>query len=55
MAVTRETPTAAVLSNLYDIIRNTIQDTDAYYTDDQTEALKKDPNNIFLKHERKTK
>ena len=54
MAVTRKVPTAPVLTNLYDTIRKTIQDTDAYYTTEQIEALKQDNNNIFLE-ERKTK
>lgn len=55
MAVTRKVPTAPVLTNLYDTIRRTIQDTDAYYTTEQIEALKQDKKNIFLKEERKTK
>lgn len=55
MAVTRNTPTAAVLSNLYDIIKKTIHDVDAYYTQEQIEALKRDPRNIFINTERKTK
>lgn len=54
MAVTRKKPTTAVMTNLYDIIRKTIQDVDAYYTTEQIEALKQDNNNIFLE-ERKTK
>ena len=53
MAVTRNTPTAPILTNLYDIIRKTIPDKDAYYTAEQIKALKQDKNNIFL--ERKTK
>ena len=55
MAVIRQQPTALVLSNLYDIIRKTIQDADAYYTDEQIMALKENPNNVFIKDERKTK
>ena len=46
--VKRGIPTVAVMTNLYNIIKETIQDEDAYYTTYQTEALKKDPNNIFL-------
>ena len=53
--IIRQEPTPAVLANLYETIRKTIQDTDAYYTTDQLEALKENPNNIFLKQERKTK
>lgn len=55
MAVTRNIPTAAVLTNLYDIINKTIHDVDAYYTKEQIEALKRDPKNIFINSERKTK
>ena len=53
--VTRSKPTVAVMTNLYNTIRETIQDADAYYTTEQIKALKQDPNNIFLKDERKTK
>lgn len=55
MAVIRQMPTAAVLTNLYNIIRTTIHDVEAYYTDEQAEALKQDTNNIFLKIERTSK
>jgi len=55
ITIRRNKPTAAILTNLYDIIKKTIQDVDAYYTDEQTEALKQDPRNIFLNQERKTK
>ena len=48
MAVKRNTPTAAVLINLYDIIRKIITDPNAYYTTEQIKALKNNPNNIFL-------
>lgn len=48
--VRRSTPTAAVLTNLYNIIKSTIQDKDAYYTNEQIEKLKEDPSNIFLKN-----
>lgn len=48
MAVKRQKPTAAVLTNLYDIIRKTIQDEDAYYTSNQIKALKSNPNNVFI-------
>ena len=54
MAVIRKKPTTAVMTNLYDIIRKTIHDKDAYYTPKQVEALKQDKNNVFL-NERKTK
>lgn len=42
------------MTNLYDIIRKTIHDKDAYYTPKQIEALKQDNNNVFFKG-RKTK
>ena len=48
MAVKRKIPTAAVMTNLYDIIRKSIHDIDAYYTDEQIKALKSNPNNVFL-------
>ena len=48
MAVTRKKPTAAVLANLYNIIKKTIHDEDAYYTQEQIEALKQDKSNVFL-------
>lgn len=54
MAVIRKQPTAPILTNLYNTIRKTIHDLDAYYTDEEIEALKNNPNNIFLE-ERKTK
>jgi hypothetical protein len=55
VTISRSKPTAATLTNLYDIIKKTIQDVDAYYTTEQTEALKQDPRNIFLEQERKIK
>ena len=48
VTIIRSTPTAAVLNNFYNTIRNTIHDTDAYYTTNQIEALKRDPNNKFI-------
>jgi len=53
--VKRGKPTVAVMTNLYNIIKETIQDNEAYYTLEQIDILKKNPNNIFLKSERKTK
>lgn len=46
--IRRNKPTAAILTNLYDYINNTFQDTDLYYTQEETEELKKDKNFIFL-------
>lgn len=51
--VKRNKPTVAVLTNLYNTIRNTIHDADAYYSTNQIEALKRDPNNIFLQSNNK--
>lgn len=51
--VKRSTPTVAVLTNLYNIINETIQDKDAYYTDEQIDNLRKDPNNNFLQLNKK--
>lgn len=53
--VKRGKPTVAVMTNLYNIIKETIQDNEAYYSLEQIDELKKNPNNIFLKSERKTK
>ncbi len=44
----RSTPTATVLTNLYDYINKTFQDTDLFYTKEETQALKNDENYIFL-------
>ena len=46
--VKRNTPTAATLSNLYDVIREVVKDKSAYYTPEQVEGLKQDKSNIFL-------
>ena len=46
--IRRNTPTAAILTNLYDYINKTFQETDLYYTKEETEKLKQDKNFIFL-------
>ena len=46
--ITRNTPTAAALTNLYDFINKTFQDTDLYYTKEETEKLKENENYIVL-------
>ena len=46
--IRRNTPDAAILSNLYDFINDTIQDSEAYYTEEETEKLKKDKNTIIV-------
>jgi hypothetical protein len=53
--VTRQVPNTAVLTNLYDFINATFQDSDLFYNSDEVEELKKNPNNIFLNQERKIK
>lgn len=55
MAVKRNTPTAAILTNLYKTIQEIITDQDAYYTQDEIEALKTNQDNIFLSTKGKTK
>ena len=46
--ISRNTPTAATLTNLYDFINKTFQDTDLYYTKEETEKLKENENYIVL-------
>ena len=46
--IRRNTPTAAVLTNLYDFINATFQDKDLFYTKEETEKLKENDNYIFL-------
>lgn len=48
MIIRRNTPDAAILSNLYDFINETIQDKEAYYTEEETEKLREDKNIIFI-------
>lgn len=43
----RQTPTAATLSNLYAVIHETMEN--VYYTPEQVEELKQNKTNIFLK------
>ena len=49
MIVIRNEPNAAVLSNLYDIIRETITEKDAYYSDEEVKALKENEENIIFR------
>lgn len=53
--VVKNEPTTAILTNLYDFINATFQDSDLFYNSDEVEELKKNPNNIFLNQERKIK
>ena len=48
VTIHRNTPTAAVLSNLYDFIKETFQDADLYYSQDELQKLKENENTIFL-------
>lgn len=48
VTIKRNTPTAAILANLYDYINETFQDKDLYYTKEQIKQMKKDDNYIFL-------
>lgn len=49
--ITRQTPTAATLSNLYEVIRDNVCDLECYYTEEQTKELKRDKTKIFLRKE----
>lgn len=51
--VTRQVPNTAVLTNLYDFINATFQDTNLFYSNEEIKNFKKDPNKIFLSQERK--
>ena len=51
--VKRSKPNVAVLSNLYNVIKETIQDKEVYYTSKQIEELKNNPQNVFLKLNKK--
>ncbi len=48
ITVKRNTPTATVLTALYDYINKTFQDTDLYYTKEELAEIKKQENFIFL-------
>ncbi len=46
--IIRKKPSYAVLTNLYDTIRELIKDEKFYYTSTEQEELKKDKSNIFI-------
>lgn len=48
ITVIRNTPTATVLTTLYDYINETFQDTDLYYTKEELAEIKEKENFIFL-------
>jgi hypothetical protein len=48
VVIHRTPPTAAVLTNLYDYINKTFQETDLFYTKEEVEKLKENENFIFL-------
>ena len=52
VTVRRNTPTATVLTNLYDYINKTFQDADLYYTKEEIEDFKKKGNFIFLERDK---
>lgn len=47
--VIRSKPTYAVLTNLYDTIRDIIKDDESYFTDEEIAEKKENESNIFLK------
>ncbi len=53
ITVRRNKPTATVLTNLYDYINKTFQETDLYYTKEELAELKENENFIFLERENK--
>ena len=55
ITVRRNKPTATTLTNLYDYINKTFQETDLYYTKEQTQELKNNDNFIFLERDRNGK
>lgn len=52
ITVRRNKPTATTLTNLYDYINKTFQETDLYYTKEQTQELRNNDNFIFLERDR---
>nr|DAX39527.1 MAG TPA: hypothetical protein [Caudoviricetes sp.] len=47
--ITRTTPTAETLQDIYRTIQDIFTDETYYYSKSELEELKKDPNNIILK------
>ena len=48
ITVIRKTPTATVLTTLYDYINETFQDANLYYTKEELAEIKEKENFIFL-------
>lgn len=46
--VYRKIPTYAVLTNLYDVIREVVKNDEAFYSDLEVEEFKEDENNNFI-------
>lgn len=46
--VYRKIPTYAVLTNLYDVIREVVKSDETFYSDLEVEELKEDENNNFI-------
>lgn len=53
--IIRKKPSYAVMTNLYDTIRELIKDDTFYYTSQELEKIRKDKSNIFITKENKTK
>lgn len=53
--VKRTKPSYAVMTNLYDTIRELIKDDKFYYTPTEIEKIKRNKSNLFITKERKTK
>lgn len=53
--VIRKKPSYAVMTNLYDTIRDLIKDDKFYYTSKEIDKLKRNKSNVFIQNERKTK
>lgn len=48
VTIKREKPTTAAIENMYEVIRQVIQEPQAYYSAEELEKLKEDTHNIFL-------
>ena len=53
--ITRQEPTAAVLANLYNAIRQSVTEPTAYYSAEEITELKNNPKNIFFERKEKPK
>lgn len=46
--IIRQTPTYAVMSNLYDVVREVVKDEQAYYTEQEFEEMKQSKKIVIL-------